>query len=318
MSAPQAVNVHNFVRAETDMYIKRGVESADGLGKLTHVRTPASIDKQDVVRMNRDTLYSMGVFDLQASPLVIEMPDAAKRFMSLQVISQDHYVPEVVYGPGRFEYTQANVGTRYAYVIVRTFADPNNAADVALANQAQDAIKMTQTSMGKLELPEWDPVTQTKARDALETLGSLGNTPRMFGNQADVDPIDHLIGAAVGWGGNPPSAAVYVGNSPAKNDGKTPYALTVKDVPVDGFWSISVYDGKGFFAKNDQNAYSLNNVTATPAGDGSYTIYFGDCGQHSNNCLPIVPGWNYTVRLYKPQKPILDGSWKFPDAKPVN
>jgi hypothetical protein len=33
--------------------------------------------------------------------------------------------------------------------------------------------------------------------------------------------------------------------------------------------------------------------------------------------LPIVKGWNYTVRLYRPRKEILDGIWKFPEAQPV-
>ena len=32
--------------------------------------------------------------------------------------------------------------------------------------------------------------------------------------------------------------------------------------------------------------------------------------------LPTMPGWNYTVRLYRPQKEILDGTWKFPEAQP--
>lgn len=35
------------------------------------------------------------------------------------------------------------------------------------------------------------------------------------------------------------------------------------------------------------------------------------------NYLAIMPGWNYTVRLYRPRKAILDGAWKFPDAEPV-
>ena len=48
----------------------------------------------------------------------------------------------------------------------------------------------------------------------------------------------------------------------AKNDGKTIYKLTVKDVPVDGFWSISVYNAKGYYEPNPQNAYTLNNITA--------------------------------------------------------
>ena len=56
---------------------------------------------------------------------------------------------------------------------------------------------------------------------------------------------------------------------PRKNDGKTIYRLKVKDVPVDGFWSVSVYNSKGYFEPNRFNAYTLNNITAKPNGDGS-------------------------------------------------
>ena len=92
------VTVSNFVRAETDYYFGQTV-THDGFG-LSHTRQMVPIDKQDVLRMNRDTLYSSGVFDLKASPLTIILPDAGKRFMSMQVISEDHYTVEVVYTPG--------------------------------------------------------------------------------------------------------------------------------------------------------------------------------------------------------------------------
>jgi hypothetical protein len=93
--------------------------------------------------------------------------------------------------------------------------------------------------------------------------------------------------------------------------------LTVRDVPVDAFWSISVYNARGYFEKNARNAYTLNSVTATPNTDGSFTIQFGGCDDRTANCLPIVPGWNYTVRLYEPRPEILDGSWVFPEARVV-
>jgi hypothetical protein len=49
------------------------------------------------------------------------------------------------------------------------------------------------------------------------------------------------MGSAGGWGGNPDSEAKYLNVNPSRNDGKTVYGLTVKgDVPVDGFWSITV------------------------------------------------------------------------------
>jgi hypothetical protein len=88
-------------------------------------------------------------------------------------------------------------------------------------------------------------------------------------------------------------------------------------VPVDGFWSISLYNAKGFFQKNVFDAYSLNNLTAKANQDGSVTVQFGGCQKNTANCLPIVSGWNYTVRLYRPRKEIIDGSWKFPEAQPV-
>jgi hypothetical protein len=86
---------------------------------------------------------------------------------------------------------------------------------------------------------------------------------------------------------------------------------------VDGFWSISVYNEKNFFEKNDLNSYSINNLTAKPNPDGSFTIQFGGCTKSTPNCLVIPPKWSYQVRQYRPRKEIIDGSWKFPEANPA-
>jgi hypothetical protein len=99
---------------------------------------------------------------------------------------------------------------------------------------------------------------------------------------------------------------------------KTIYRLTVKgDVPVDGFWSISVYGADGYFVKNEQSAYSVNNVTAKKEVDGSIGIQFGGCDGKMPNCIPTTSGWNYWVRLYRPCAEILNGQWKFPDPERV-
>jgi len=87
---------------------------------------------------------------------------------------------------------------------------------------------------------------------------------------------------------------------------------------VKDFWSISVYNKQGFFEKNEHNAYSINNITAKKNDDGSVTIQLGDCDGKIANCLPIVDGWNYTARLYRPEQPILSGEWTFPAAIPRN
>ena len=36
------------------------------------------------------------------------------------------------------------------------------------------------------------------------------------------------------------------------------------------------------------------------------------------NCVLIMKGWNYMVRLYRPRAEVLGGRWKFPEAEPVN
>jgi para-nitrobenzyl esterase len=315
---PVPVNVNNFIRAETDLYFGKSVKDG-AFGTLRHRRTMTPVDQQDVVRMNRDTLYSSGVFDLEAAPVTVTLPHPGRRFMSMQVVSQDHFTTEVVYAPGRFTYTRDRVGTRYMVLIIRTLVDPENPEDVKAANQLQDAIEVDQARAGSFEVPNWDTQSQEQIRDALKVLGSFGGPPRpRFGTKEEVDPVAHLIGAAIGWGGNPESAAIYTGAFPPANDGRTVHTITVKDVPVDGFWSISVYNALGYFEQNDAGAYSINNLTAKPNPDGSVTVQFGGCADDTPNCLPIMPGWNYTVRLYRPRKALRDGTWKFPEATPLH
>ncbi len=104
------VAVDNFVRAETDMTLTRYVKQG-GFGEFLHIRQPVSIDKQDVIRMNRDTLYSMGVFDLN-EPVTIVKPNSDGRYQSMMVINQDHYIVMIKYREGQFTLTKDQVGTR--------------------------------------------------------------------------------------------------------------------------------------------------------------------------------------------------------------
>ena len=309
------VTADNFPRAESDLYFSSIVKD-EGFGRFFHNREPTPIDRQKVIRMNRDTLYSAAVFDLDAGTVTITLPDAGKRFMSMQVIDEDHYVLAVVYGAGKYTYTREQIGTRYVVSAVRTLIDPANPNDFEEVHRLQDAIKIDQKSSGKFEVPAWDQASQTKVRDALLVLGStLPDSKRMFGTKGQVDPVRHLIGSAMAWGGNPEQDAIYLNVTPRKNDGESVYRLTVKDVPIDAFWSISVYDAKGYFKPNKENAYTLNNISAKKGDDGSVTVQFGGCDGKTANCLPITSGWNYIVRLYRPRKAILDGSWKFPEAQ---
>jgi hypothetical protein len=311
------VTVDNYNRAESDAsfgsLVKRGA-----FGKLAHSRNLKPLDEQGVVRPNRDTLYSEGVFDLDGGPVTITTPNAGKRYMSMQVIDQDDYVPAFYYGAGAYTLTKANVGTRYVLVLIRILIDPNDPKDVEQVHALQDKIKVSQKSAGKFEVPNWDHDSLLKVRKALLTLGEGIDSKNMFGARGKVDPIKHLIGSAVGWGGAPEKDALYVLATPAKNDGTTVHKMTVPaNVPVDGFWSISLYNAEGYFQKNDLNAYSLNNITSKKNPDGTVIVQFGGCDGKIPNCLPIMKGWNYGVRLYRARPEVLSGKWKFPEAQPL-
>ncbi len=93
---------------------------------------------------------------------------------------------------------------------------------------------------------------------------------------------------------------------------------TVGDVPVDAFWSISVYNRDGFFEPNDQGVYSVNSLTAQRDPDGAVSVHFGGAWRWTAQ----LPADHRRLELRDPPRTgrvpeILDGSWSFPDHEPV-
>jgi len=316
---PVPVTADNFNRAESHMYFSGTLKRAGGLGRFNHRRQLPPLDQQGVIRANRDTLYSEALFDLDAGPVTVTLPDPADRFMSMIVLDEEQYALETVYGPGTFTYTKEKVGTRYVLLGIRTFVNPKDKSDLEKLHDLQDAITVKQKATGTVEFPNWDPVSQKKVREALMAVSNTLPDLRYAAgpNRTAVDPVRRIAAAASGWGLNPDRDAIYLNVFPDKNEGTTAYRLTVNDVPVDAFWSVTVYTAEGFFKPNELNAYSINSVTGKKGAEGAITIQFGGCSKNTPNCLPVTPGWNYMVRLYRPRQDILNGTWSFPVAEPV-
>ncbi|TMT86297.1 DUF1214 domain-containing protein [Haloterrigena sp. H1] len=309
------VTWENYTRAESDTYFASYAELG-GFGEFYHIREPVPIDQQDVIQMNRDTLYSAGVFDL-TEPVTVTQPDTGDRYQLLIVINQDHYVKGSSTTAGEYTLTQDEVGTRYCLVLVRTLVDPNDPDDVETVHAIQDEITASQRSPGTFEIPNWDQDSLEGIRNALITVGeTMEDSQGVWGDADEVDPVKHFLGTAVGWGGSPETDEFVLWRTPERNDGDTPYTLTVEDVPVDGYWSVTVYNSDWYLEENEYDAYAINNVTAERADDGSVTIHFGG-DPDQPNFLYTPAGWNYTVRLYEPRAEILDGSYQFPEAEPL-
>src|SRR5210317_395007 len=268
------VTANNYVRAESDIQMIGYIESYKNFGKFEHFRKGFPLDNQVTVRGNLDTLYSFGVFDLR-SPLTVTLPETKGRYQSLMIVSQDHSIWSF-YGPRTGTLTEEKVGTRYALLALRTFMDPNDEQDMKEAYQLQDAVSFEQADIGKFEIPDWNKEEVEQMRETVNMVAStVTDSSKMFGKKEELDPVYWLLGAALGWGGLPADAATYVNVVPEENDGKTAHTLTVKDVPVDAFWSVTLYNDKGLMPVNKYKAYSFNNVTAKRNNDGSITIHFG-------------------------------------------
>ena len=157
------VSADNFNRAESDMYFARFCRGE--VGVLRAQREPATAESQKVVRDNPNVLGSVGVFDLDAGPVTITMPDPGERFMSLMVTNEDHYT-STDYQPGEHVLTREEIGTRYVFVAIRTLVAPNDPDDVTAVHALQDAVGVEQPGgPGTFEVPEWDTDSQSRVRD---------------------------------------------------------------------------------------------------------------------------------------------------------
>jgi hypothetical protein len=124
---------------------------------------------------------------------------------------------------------------------------------------------------------------------------------------------------------NPRNEAAYFGqeydSSKERLSGKNAYVVTFPvggTPPVDGFWSMTLYDVDHFFAPNHLNRFSLGtkNKQLKLNGDGSLTIYVQNTQPRSDrqaNWLPAPQGeFELFIRAYGPKDEIMSDAWSPP------
>ncbi|MFT7141069.1 MAG: hypothetical protein ACJAYE_002438 [Candidatus Azotimanducaceae bacterium] len=307
------VNADNYARAEAAFQFEGMAKRNGGINKLGHARQPISLDRQRNMQMNRDTIYSSAVVDISKGASV-SFPNSGDRYMSIAIVNEDNFTTAVYHSGELIELTMAEHGTPFVAVIVRVLVDANDAEDILVANDLQDLITITASSANMYQRANYDVESRKTTRELFRLLGAgLGEASFCNGKESEVKETRHKICAAIGWGGLPTYEVVYAKNQNQRALGD--YQLQLKDVPVEGFWSISIYNDKGYFQENEYEAYSINNVIAEPNEDGSFTINFGEHPNDRKNFLPIMEGWNYVARLYLPSIEVQEGRWIFPEPK---
>jgi len=306
----------NYALAETQIiiegYVKKIAEATNtnGVGVFMHNKQAADPDDRTIMRINFDTLYSFAVVDLKEE-LTLVMPETNGRYQSAWIISEEHYNPGAFTTPGTHSVTADWVGTRYAVIVMRTQVNIMDPTDLEKANALQEKLQLIQKDKGTyVASRKWDMAEVLKMRAKYMEIGDTLSTDVMFGKKGEVPLREHNAGTAFGWGGFTPDQAVYPQYFPGSEAHQT---LTLDDVPVEAFWSITVYDKQGY---PQTHTYNINSAFAKAEDDGSVVINFGG-DRNASNYMEIFDGWNFTLRMYQPTEAYFNAQWVKPELKLV-
>lgn len=311
-SKGRIVTPETYPTDETSRQILK-VQSLVGINKFMHNRQLAPTNNQPVVRMNRDTYYSMAVVDVSRGAKIV-MPDIPDgKYMSIQPVTEDHRIQAMIYGSGTFDLT-THTGT-HLYLIIRldaTFSETelkeirDNMFLDAKSNEKFTTFPVNKKSFYEVEDQLRAKIPFIVNRDGAEGMRGMFTDPRDKSGQEFTDE-KYQVGAAIGWGGAQMIDNIYELSENYSTVGC--YQLTFEDPKNMAFWSITVYDENGFMF-NDLANYSSNTAQANE--DGTYTISFG-CGEDAPNNLEIAnPSnlFNIAIRHYRPSARVIEEDYR--------
>jgi hypothetical protein len=172
--------------------------------------------------------------------------------------------------------------------------------------------------------------TEQLKKDSKKVKSSAGyfGTPEKMRKYSD-GYQRRAVAAMLGLYGNSIEEADYTPYLKDKDgkpiSGKNRYVIHLNPPPpVKYFWSLTMYDSKQLLVANPINRYKISSVSEgiVKNSDGSITLYI----QHNAptdpkqkaNWLPAPEGNLFMVlRMYGPEKQIIDGTWKSPAAELV-
>jgi hypothetical protein len=199
--------------------------------------------------------------------------------------------------------------------------EPGQSFDIqkatSIVRQALDAAPETAQKLMEWKVPTLARVANGWSMNT-DTMGVYGNYY-----------LKRAIVTQLGLGANLPEDAIYplnLGDAEGKPlDGSNRYVMRFEKgaaPPVDAFWSITLYDSKGFQVGNALNRFTISSwMPLRQNADGSLEIYFQNespgPGRESNWLPAPKSPFNLTMRLYAPKSEALTARWNPPAVTKV-
>ena len=305
------VTYENYNQAETARNFNNWAKMG-GNNKMAHRKALSPIGpKAPTIRMNLDTLYSVGVFNNDGEMTLI-LPETDV-YQSAMIIDTDGYTPFFFVEPGTYTLKH---DSKYLFIAVRTgVKNRHSKASFEEAYKAQEGVKVKGHGSRPYVMPPYNQKQLHALTAEYNKIMLESGITYVYGDgKAPVNEQHRTWTNAAGWGGMP----TVVGKSNTYNSsdnlpGNRPLQVTFPETGNKYFTSFTIYDVNGYLMAGNNH---INSYTWEPNGDGTITIHFNAEGK-KNNISSGGKEFNYIVRNYGASQAVIDKKINPIKPKPV-
>lgn len=290
--ASTLVTIKNYVVAESDWYFN-GVQEKVGVNAWMH-DDPVSKDNQQVIRSNRDVVYSIAIVDVSKGA-TFTVPKS-NEFQAIHIIDEAHLFHQVVLNGETLSVNADEIEGEYVYLLART----RDNGDFKDTKARQSALKFVANSSRPYKSKGFDAEKVIAFREELVRQVNSGEQPiaghDAFGKtMADVNPHNYIYAAAYGWGGLPMTTAQYVPLQVTSADCLS-WTLPKPDLDWEnnGYMSATFYGADGWIHEDD--FYIPHSEMKDNGNSFSFTT---NCKKSAGNAT-VEKGGNFLIRMYLP------------------